>query len=199
MTEINQNRYDQLLRRVADLKGHGSKINDALTELFPMFDVENTPMELMFLNRNVPVMASSLLAGVSAEIPKIQVFNPADSGTLVTITSVWISVEVDSFIEMDLTDTALSTPVATKVRDTRAGHQALALGELRVESSAGGIPTSWGAEVLALSPIHIEDQNGVAVLAPGTGLTVDTVETNRSLRASFFWRERAAEPSELNL
>jgi len=164
-----------------------------------MFDVENVPMELMFLNRNVPAMASTLLAGVAAEIPKIQVFNPADSGHLVTVTSVWISVETDSFIEMDLTNVALTTSVATKVRDTRAGFQTLSLAELRSESSAGGIPTSWGSELEALKPLHIDDQNGIAVLAPGTGLSVDTAETNRALRVSFFWRERVAEPSELNL
>lgn len=164
-----------------------------------MIDVENTPMELMFLNRNVPVMAASLLAGVAAEIPKIQVFNPVDSGTLLTVTSVFISVETASFVEMDLTNVAIATPVATKVRDTRAGHQTLALGELRVESSAGGIPTSWGQELEALKPLSIEDQNGICVLAPGTGLTVDTAETNRALRVSFFWRERVAEPAELNV
>jgi len=164
-----------------------------------MFDVENMPMELMFLNRNVAAMGSTLLAGVAAQIPKIQLFNPVDSGTLVTVTSVWISVETQSFVEMDLTDVALATSVATKVRDTRAGFQALALAELRSISSAGGIPTSWGTELIANTPLHVFDPNGVCVLAPGTGLNVDTAETNRALRVSFFWRERVAEPAELNL
>jgi len=49
VTELQQNRYDQLLRRVGDLKGPGSKVNDVLQELFPTIDVENVPGELLFL------------------------------------------------------------------------------------------------------------------------------------------------------
>ena len=39
MSQLQQSRYDQLLRRVGDLKGPGSKVNDVLHELFPMFDL----------------------------------------------------------------------------------------------------------------------------------------------------------------
>ncbi len=45
--ELQQNRYDQLIRRVGGIIGPGSKVVEALGELFPVIDVENVPGELL--------------------------------------------------------------------------------------------------------------------------------------------------------
>jgi len=103
-------------------------------------------------------------------------------------------------IEWDTTATEISTRIGGEDhRDTRSGLGGGTTALLLQESSAGGIPTTWGIELLANTPFHLQDQNGIVVLAPGSGITFNTAETNRTLLVSFFWRERAAEPSELNL
>ena len=86
MTQLQQNRYDQLLRRVADLKGPGSKVNDVLTELFPMIDVENPPAELLVL------MGSRIAIGsINQPAPGALLFeqhmlsNPVGSGAIITL------------------------------------------------------------------------------------------------------------------
>ena len=195
---IQQNRYDQLVRRVGGIVGPGSKVSEALTELFPMIDVENCPAELLILSGTRIGAGSARVAGVAGEIPKIQLFNPASSGLLVTITSVWLSVESDSFVEARPTNVAITTPVASVIRDTRQGPTNLPTATLRTESSAGGITQEWAVELLANTPFHLTDPNAVWVLGEGTGLTFDTAETNRTLSVSFMWRERPFQQSEVN-
>ena len=198
-SEIQQNRYDQTIRRVAGLVGPGSKVAEALTELFPVIDVERVPMELLALGGVRTGSAAVRLAGVAAQIPKIQLFNLEGSGNIVTVTSVFISVETDALIEFNTTAAQLSTLVGgEEQRDTRFGVAAPTATVLLQESSAGGIPTSWGIELLANTPFVLQDPNGVVVLAPGTGITFDTAETNRTLLVTFFYRERVAEAAELN-
>ena len=67
MTEIQQGRYDALVRRVADLKGPGSKVNDMLEELFPVFDVEKLPSELYRLANIDLCFGGAGIAGVAAQ------------------------------------------------------------------------------------------------------------------------------------
>jgi len=198
-SEIQQNRYDQTIRRVAGIVGPGSKVAEALAELFPTIDLENLPMELLALGGIRTGSASVRLAGVAAEIPKIQLFNPENSGNIVTVTSIFISVESAALIEFNTTAVQISTPVGgEEQRDTRFGIANPTATIILQESSAGGIPTSWGIELLANTPFTLQDPNGVVVLAPNTGVTVDTAETNRTLLVTFFYRERAAEKAELS-
>ncbi len=91
MSELQQSRYDQLLRRVGDLKGPGSKASEILTEVFPTFDVEGYQGELQALNRRVLGIGASTILGAAGELAKIQLFNPAGSGLLITVTSVTFS------------------------------------------------------------------------------------------------------------
>jgi len=196
---IQQNRYDQLVRRVGGIVGPGSKVSEALTELFPMIDVENCPAELLILSGTRIGAGSVRVVGVAAEIPKIQLFNPVDSGMLVTITSIWISVESDSFVEARAATVPLDDVTASSLRDTRQGTPVLTTAQLRFESTAGGITQDWAVELLANTPFHFTDPNAVWVLGEGTGLTIDSAETNRTLSVSFMWRERAFQQSEVNL
>ena len=198
-SELQQNRYDQLIRRVGGIIGPGSKVSEALTELFPVIDVERVPGELLLLGGTKIVLASARLAGVAAEIPKIQLFNPADSGVLATVSTIYVSVGSNSLIEFDFVAAAIGTAIGGEnVRDTRRGVATRTVIELRTDSSAGGIPGTFIQKVNLREPLRITDRNGVCVLAPGTGVTVDTAETNRELCVSFFWRERTAELSELS-
>jgi len=199
MSEIQQGRYDQLLRRVADLKGPGSKVNDALTELFPMFDLENVPAELLALSGWRTGLGSAQLGAEGASIGKTQLFNPDDSGYLVVCTRIDFASNVTLTWEIDTVNIPLTNaPGGENFRDTRFGVATTPVAQVRTLVDATGIPPTWQARVLANTTYSIQDDNGCFVLAPGTGVTVAPAVVNVLAFVSFFWRERLAEPSELN-
>lgn len=200
MTAIQQDRWDQLLRRVADLKGPGSKVNDALTELFPVFDVENMPMELLRLGRVRTCMGGGAFSAVVAESPTAQLFNPVDSGILITVSSVWISFQIAVVIRWGVTNAEIGTPISTELfRDTRdlvpTRPGAAVNTRSAVATASGTMQTLKSAQ----DDFILQDPNGVAVLAPGTGFEIGAAQTNVAGNFGFYWRERVAEPSELNL
>jgi len=199
VTELQQSRYDRLLRRVGDLKGAGSKVNDVLEELFPVIEVEGVPGELLRLMGTRLGMGGHVLSAVAAQFAKIQIFNPVDSGYLTTVTNIISSTDVAGVItEYFLTTVPLLTEVGNNpLRDTRDPIAAGATTQIRSEQDVSGIPAHFQFRSIANTPTKITDPNGVVILAPGTGLTVAPSTVNRSLTCSFFWRERIFEPSEL--
>jgi len=196
VTELQQNRYDQLLRRVGDLKGPGSKVNDVLTELFPTIDVENVPGELLFL------MATNIGWGATSKQPTagkragIQLFNPAGSGHLITVSLLLLSQNVTGVITWGIVNTALGTNTGIpRLRDGRIGVGPSGVSQLRTSADAISL-LSGNVRLAANTPLPIKDDNSVAVLSPGIGLSViGAIDTNIAI--SFNYRERVAEPSEL--
>lgn len=199
-TEIQQNRYDQLVRRVGGIIGPGSKVSEVLAELFPMIDVENVPGELLILGQTDICVGTSSFTSAAAEFPNIGIFNPAASGKIATVTQVLVTSGPAATINVGHTATELGTTVNTEVfRDLRKGFANRPVVRVSQESSATGANANWQAVILGLTIWKLEDPNGVAVLAPGTGIEVSSDQAQSLIRASFAWRERAAETSELEL
>jgi len=200
VSAIQQNRWDQLLRRSADLKGAGSKVNDALTELFPMFDLENLPMELLRLGGIRSGMGGGAFSAVVGESPTAQLFNPVGSGYLITCTSVWISFQIAVVIRWGIGLVAMPTVPATEVfRDSRDGLPNRPTGQIRTRSAVAQAAATNQTLKSAQDDFVLQDPNGIAVLAPGTGLEIGASQQNVAGNFGFAWRERIAEPSELNL
>ena len=197
MTELQQNRYDQLLRRVGDLKGAGSKVNDVLQELFPTLDVENVPGELLFLAGTKIGLCATSKAPTAGKKAAIQLFNPAASGQLITVSTMYISGSGNQFISWALSSTALATNTnIPRLRDSRSGTNQTGVVQLRTSPDA--VSLSGGIiQLLGTTTLQITDGNSICVLAPGTGFSI-VGDTDDTLSVSFFYRERIAEPSELN-
>jgi len=197
VTEIQQGRYDRLLRRVADLKGPGSKVNDVLEELFPTLDVENVPSELLFLSGWRLFIGGGQFVSAVGERQHVQLFNPADSGMLIVLEDIYLSSGNATAMSLLPTLTQfVSQPGGGNARDTRAGlpNSVGIIGEL--SSPAAFSPDA----VVRISPgltLKLAPQNDIAVLAPGTGFNVSEEATAIQLQFVFFWRERVAEASEL--
>jgi len=199
VSSIQQNRYDQLLRRVADLKGGGSKVSDVITELFPMIDVENVPDELLALSGTRLCAEGTLAGGGVGLISKVQLFNPVDSGTLVTVEAIFVSAGTTDQFNMTTTSTAFATqPDIGIYRDTRFGTARHPTAKLQVLIDAATVTAVILWRALPNTNFNISSRKGVAVLSPGTGLLIGPTATNLGLRCTFFWRERIALPSELN-
>ncbi len=198
-SELQQNRYDQIMRRVGGMIGTGSKVSEVLTELFPVVDLERVPGELLLLGGTRLCQGASIVTGAAGERARIQVFNPADSGTLITVSSVRLSTLSIQNIRWATTETALTTGVGTEVfRDRRLPLLGRPVGAIRTDSTVAATGAHGLARLLASVMYSIEDPNAVAVLPPGTGFEVgaDTVAT--TVVATFYWRERTAEQSELS-
>lgn len=197
MTEIQQNRWDRLVRRVAGIVGGGSQVNDTLNELFPTIDVENVPGELLALANMRLGWVSGLLVASVAERNHHQIFNPVNSGTLVVITQVSSFSSVTSIFRFSNFIGALPTLAGNeRARDTRRG----VLSELTAQHRTDQSTVSGGLDFQVIAPANtpnvVKDENAISILFPGTGLTVTNQTLNIDSTVSFMWRERAFEPSE---
>jgi len=197
MTEIQQNRWDRLIRRSAGVVGGGSQVNDTLNELFPIMDVENVPAELLALMQTQMGFCSSRLSPSVAESNHHQLFNPAGSNALITVTTVGMYCITGSEFGFSNFIAALTTLAGNeRRRDTRAGTLASIVAQQRTDQSAVGAGQDFRVVALANDQVLVSDQNAIAVLFPGTGLTITTISTNVNSVVSFMWRERTFEPSE---
>jgi len=196
VTELQQNRYDQLLRRVCDLKGQGSKVNDVLQELFPTLDVENVPGELLALMGTRIGWAGTSVVPTAGKKAGIQLFNPIDTGILVTISSVIVGSAGTSFIRWGLTKITLATNTGIPgFRDTRLSTSPSGVAQLRTSPDAVSL-AAMALRQAANVMWELKDGNSFCVLAPGTGINF-VGSADVELTVSFNYRERVAEPSEL--
>lgn len=198
MGAIQQARYDEFIRRVTDQYGGGSKVGEALEDLFPVIEVENAPMELLRACGWRFGMGRANVTSAVGTTPAIQLFNPVNSGMLIVLTDCLIGAIATLQIEYGPTFVALATSsVAGAERDTRDGAIRPTVGRIQTEND--GLGSAFGiVRVVANVPQRLSDQNGLAVLAPGTGFIFTSSSTNVLLQVGFMWREREAVPSELN-
>jgi len=198
-SEIQQNRYDQLLRRVAGIIGPGSKVKEVITELFPMFDVENVPAELYLLMGTQLGFGGGVITALAGQSPKAQLFNPPESGKLVTITSLLMSGQSNDTYRWGRQNLSIGTAIATEnMRDTRIDIATRPVAQIRQLAELALAPATGQVRNLNTRPLQITDQNGLMVLSPGHGMTVGLTIQATTLNYTFYWRERTAEQSELN-
>jgi len=198
-TELQQNRYDQLVRRVGGLIGPGAKVAEALSELFPTIDVENLPGELMKLAGWTLAFGASSRTAAGGQFVKFQVFNPVGSGNLIVVDSFSISTLNAQTVSYSTGAVEFADPISTQLpRDTRFGVGNPLVGQINNESTAGVVPLNGIIRTAADVYVTVQPEHGVAVLAPGTGFNVGATMANTGMFCSFFWRERPALQSELN-
>jgi len=196
VTELQQNRYDQLLRRVGDLKGPGSKVNDVLQELFPTIDVENVPGELLLLMGTRIGWAATSKTPTAGKQAGIQLFNPLQSGQLITVTSMTVSASISATYTFGIVTLALATNTGIpRLRDGRVGVGPSGVAQLRTAPDAISL-VSGIIRVQTNIPWELVDINSVCVLSPGSGLSL-IGQVDGGFNVSFRYRERIAEPSEL--
>jgi len=73
------------------------------------------------------------------------------------------------------------------------------VGQIRTESSAAATDADGSLRGITNVSNVLSDENGIAVLPPGSGLEFGVGAADIGLLCSFFWRERPAEESELTV
>jgi len=198
-SEIQQNRYDRLLRRVAGIIGPGSKVSEVLTELFPVIDVESVPSELLILSGTNVAFGGGTVTGAVGESPKMGLFNPAGSGAIMTLTDVRVSTSSGgTTVRWGLNSNQLATGISTQTFiDTRHPVGQLPTGEISSESAVALASATGQSRLPNSTPYHIDAKNDVAILRPGIGFEIGLLSTNSVIHAVFYWRERPMESSEV--
>jgi len=197
--EIQQNRYDQIIRRVTGSIGPGSRVAESLSELFPVIDVERVPGELLRLGKIDICSGAASATGAAGEVAIVQLFNPVDSGKLITISQVIVSVNSSALLRYQFTTTARTNNIPTpRFRDLRHDVTLIPVGQVRTASSASQIGQIGEFRLLANTAFTLKDENSVAVLIGGTGMDISNTELAAPMNCTFLWRERLAEESEVN-
>jgi len=199
LSQLNQNRYDQLMRRVADLKGPGSKVNDVLTELFPVLDVEQAPAELLLLaGTRLCMGTASVAAGGPGNFTTIFLRNPGDSGVIARL----------FYVSLAGTDgTILLGPSLNSAPQvgTLANADGRIFGDdptLQLQGNNNNLVAGVVFNTLVTGAdgfIQWEPPVAIGVITPGTAFSFGRSVADLSLRVNVMWIERPAQPSELNL
>lgn len=196
--EIQQTRYDRLLRRVAGIIGPGSKVSEVLTELFPTIDVENVPSELLILAGTRTAFGGGTITSAAGEAPKAGLFNPAGSNTIITITDVWFSANLTQTVRWGINVNELSTQIATELfTDTRNPLAQRPVGRVSQESAVALSNATGQTKLLGNVSFHLEGKNDLLIIRPGVGFTIGINGLNTAIFYTFYWRERPMETSEV--
>ena len=199
-TDLQTDRYDKVIRRVGGIIGPGSKVAEVITELFPMINVEDLPAELQLLGGTKLAFGGGIITGAALQSPRAMLFNPVDSGHLVTLTSVIVSSSSDTdTYRWGIRTVQLSQLDTQLLLDTRNLLPTQPVAEVEAISSVALANATGQTRVLINTPFTLQDPGGIAVLAPGTGWEIGMTTNVSTLLFTFYWRERPALESELNL
>ena len=200
--EIQQSRWDKLLRRVSGSIGPGSRVGTSISDLFPVLDVESVPGELLLLSGTRICHGSAGATGAGGEVPNVILANPVDSGLLITLTQVSVAALVNTqririAIEGAISGAAQNTQ---RFRDSRLlSLVSFPTGQIRTFSNPSVPAQDIDFIMKPDTTDFVSDPNGLAVLAPGTQYLVASLLVTGTIVVTFWWRERTAELSELNL
>ena len=199
--EVQQTRWDRMIRRVSGSIGPGSRVSETLSELFPVFDVEQAPAELLVLGGTRMAMGRSVEVQVGSNFQMSMLRNPGGSEAIITLLSVSMFSSTAQAFAMGLTQNTFANLNAanTAFSDGRLFGSSTPVGEVR-----DGISLVAGVDFYQLrgsagESIFYEPPKAVAVLSPGTAFSVSATVINTLLLVSYTWTERPAEASELNL
>ena len=198
--EVQQTRWDRIIRRVSGSIGPGSRVSETLSELFPTLDVERVPGELLFLGGTKLSHGGGTITAIAGQAATASLFNPLDSNHLVTVTGIYFSNLLGGIVRWGPVVIQRGSVIATQTfRDTRALLPAQPVAQVSQLSAVALAPGTNQVRLLANTPLKIEDPNGVTVLAPGTGIEIGSDVLTNTIVYTFYWRERPAEESELSL
>jgi len=199
--EVQQTRWDRIVRRVSGSIGPGSRVSETLTELMPVLDIERVPAELFALGGTHIAQGFSVENGVAANFQQSMLLNPVNSNALITLTSISVFSDFDQSFDLGVTQNVFTNNNPTNVAftDGRLFAASVPVGQVR-----DGISLVRGVSFYNLRANTTESQfyqppDAVAVLSPGTAYSVGASVVNTLILVAYTWRERPAEESELNL
>ncbi|KKK68551.1 hypothetical protein LCGC14_2942920 [marine sediment metagenome] len=195
--EVQQTRWDRIIRRVSGSIGPGSRVSETLSELFPVLDVENVPAELLMLGGSRLAIGRTSQAPVAAQFNHSMLRNPGDSGLIITVYEIRFSSTTAQVIQCGLTLNTFTVGGSKQFADSRLGATNLPTGEIRIVTGAEVGPDFTRFNVTPETDTIWRPPLAIAVLGPASAVALQCGTANTQLTVSYFWKERSAEEAEL--
>lgn len=181
-----------LLKRLMDELGFSETEAMAYLDQRTVFTVQLADLLRGEIEDVWPAMGGNTTGAVAGQFSTVQLFNPADSGVLVTVEAYTARKDVGgTSYYLRYHDALLGVGVAQRNwRDSIIpGLPAAQIGALAQVAAAGVISqTQWVDGTSSnYKPLHW-------VLYPGNGIHLQPLAANLPMSASFFWNERPFNP-----
>jgi len=197
--EVQQTRWDRIIRRVSGSIGPGSRVSETLSELFPVMDVERVPAELLVLGGTRLAMGFTEQPGVAANFAQSMLRNPGGSNVIITILEARFSALTAQEILGGPTLNTFATAGTTVFADTRLGLVSPPTGLVLSDQLLVVGSEFYRFQVEASIDQVWSPPKAIAVLAPGSAFSLSTTSVASQFTCSWTWQERSAEESELSL
>jgi len=200
-TPLQINRYDRLARRLMNLVGEGAIVTGVLEDVFPVIDVENLATDGWAVAGWRPAWGGANIAGAAGERAHVQIHNPVGSGVIAVVESVMLSSPTNTSLDFNIHDAVLTTLfVSGRWRDRRFPTLNFPVVQVRGQSIVGTpIVAAMRLRLQSNTTMIWDPPQGDLVLVEGTGVAFAHATLTGELSGVFFWRERPAEPAELNI
>lgn len=199
MAEIQAPQLGEAVRRRFHLAGESRSPSELSDSIVATVVLENDRPEYHALYGGRIASGRASQGATAGVYSYTQLFNPAGSGVIAVCECINVQVTADPFIMRQAV--AIGSAVTSiGFRDFRFPVQAPTC-QVREGQDAASIGTIIGQptfNVLSGTTLYGVWPHAI-ILAPGTGIGVRTNGTNLSIFGAFVWRERAADPFELQL
>lgn len=199
--EIQVGRLNAILHKLLDMKD-GAPAPQLAGDIVPTIVLEQDRIEWLFLGGQIPMIGNKILAaGGAGTFTNIALTNPAGSNVVCVCEGWAINVGAAATYRGTLAAGRI-TGGAVGTNRSRDGRYGGAIGACFVEGANGSIVS----EMTALSGpywqyrvnTNVNDRTSHQfVIPPGYTLDLEHTTTNQAMTGTFWWRERAIEPSEL--
>jgi hypothetical protein len=205
VNEVQAGRYGRLLQRLMNIKGSGSPTPQLAGDLEPGITLETDRDEWAYLAGDKLCSGCSDLAGAATFLSEIKIGNPIGSGILVIVDAVIVGAPANLLARFGLGATMPVVGANNGVpRDTRWFRNA---GAIAAQSGARFAGTNNAGSTITIQTQLMRIVANTSLLVPvrtilhpaDVTFSVDPVTVNTALCATFYWRERAIEPSELTV
>jgi len=193
--EILTGRFNRTLQKMLQMKG-GPPASQLATEIMPVFELENLPVELRTLAQFERYFGGSLLVQ-GATTGGMQIRNPLTSNTICVIERIMLGATVASAFGMQkiLDNTDLGVVISLKRVDKRTGAPIPPI--IFTQATGTGISPDQNFLVPAnvmLDLVTTEHQE--LLLLPGERMLVVNTTANATMAVNFIIRIRFLEESE---
>lgn len=203
MSKVETGRFSEQLRRMLGQKGQELVAAELSPEISPTIELEGRSAEWDFLKGVRGISAVLEITAVVAMTSICRVRNPAASGVLGVITMVEETIQITPAAAVLTRGTEvvdLAVPISTVVLDERWEATGLISSALQFSTNDAGDAIQAAGPSIGIFRPAVDTPwkyTNEIVLPPGTHCDWGPTPTNRTIRTTVTWRERAVARLEL--
>jgi len=163
-----------------------------------MIDVENVPSELLLLSGSRMCVGRGTITGDALEFGQSMLRNPGGTGAILRLMLISVHSTTAQTIAIGPTQNTYALSGVEAFSDGRIFGQGT-VGKVLLESLLTIGSNFFHFQVNGADTVFFRPPVAFSIITPGTAFSVSTTNDVTQLDVSYFWVERVAQPSELNL